>query len=103
MRRISVRSWIRRPLAAVALGFAFLDVPVQVIQGLLYDLEQQTWPTNVDLTDAMLLVSRATGAPQVLLKGILSALALAYLVWLWLSYRKSRFRGNLVQVGPANS
>jgi hypothetical protein len=101
--RMPYRSGIRRLLAAVALGFAFLDVPVQVIQGLLYDLEQQTWPTNVDLTDAMLLLSRATGAPQVLLKGILSSLALAYLVWLWSSFRKSRSRGILAQVQPANS
>jgi hypothetical protein len=54
---------------------------VQVIQGLLYDFEQRTWPTNVDLMDTMLLISRATGSSQALLKGFLVVLAAANLVF----------------------
>jgi hypothetical protein len=57
-----MRSLPRRILSPTALGFALLDVPLQAIQGLLYDFEQRTWPTNVDLVDTMLLISRATGA-----------------------------------------
>jgi hypothetical protein len=49
-----MRSLPRRILSPTALGFALLDVPLQAIQGLLYDFEQRTWPTNVDLMDTML-------------------------------------------------
>jgi hypothetical protein len=76
-----MRSLPRRILSPTALGFALLDVPVQVIQGLLYDFEQRTWPTNVDLMDTMLLISRATGSSQALLKGFLVVLAAANLVF----------------------
>jgi hypothetical protein len=76
-----MRSLPRRILSPTALGFALLDVPLQAIQGLLYDFEQRTWPTNVDLMDTMLLISRATGASQALLKGFLVVLAAANLVF----------------------
>ena len=62
-----------RILSFVALGFAFLDVPVQAIQGLLYNLNRHSWPTNVDLMDFMLLVQAKIGASQLLLKGILGS------------------------------
>jgi hypothetical protein len=70
MRYTRAKALGNRLLAAVALGFAFLDVPVQAIQGLLYNLERHTWPTGVDLMDAMLLISQATGAPPIILKTI---------------------------------
>jgi hypothetical protein len=96
--KVTMRSKARRFLSAIALGFAFLDVPVQVIQGLLYDLEQNTFPTNVDLMDAMLLASRATGASQAVLKAILVVLAVAYLVIFWRTYRRQRAKKNVQPV-----
>jgi hypothetical protein len=94
----AIRSPLRRLLAALALSFAFLDVPVQVIQGLLYDLEQHTWPTNVDLMDAMLLIQEATGASQLPLKAILGFLALAYLSAFVLIYRRNQSLANPAKV-----
>jgi len=94
---MSMRNLPRRLLAAITLGFAFLDVPVQVIQGLLYDLESHTWPTNVDLMDAMLLISGWTGAPQVLLKTILAIGAVAYLYLFWRAYKGIQSRGKAGQ------
>jgi hypothetical protein len=92
-RRYASGDWgLRRLVTAIALGFAFLDVPVQAIQGLLYDIERQTWPTGVDLVDAMLLISAATGVTQAVLKTILALLAVAYLAFVWWSYRRSRTR-----------
>ena len=73
-----------RILSSIALGFAFLDVPVQVIQGLLYNLDRQVWPTNVDLVDFMLLVQGRIAASQLQLKGLLFTTAIIYLsgfVW----------------------
>jgi hypothetical protein len=73
---------------------------VQVIQGLLYDFVQHTWPTNVDLMDAMLLLSRTTGASQVLLKVILGALAAAYLYFFLRGYRRFSSRRDATQLQP---
>ena len=81
----TLRNWLLTP---IALGFAFLDVPVQVIQGLLYNIERHTWPTGVDLMDAMILISRGTGAPTVILKMILAILAAAYLYLIWHAYKR---------------
>jgi hypothetical protein len=78
-----------RALAWIGLGFAFLDVPVQVVQGLLYDITRHTWPTNVDLMDFMLLISGSTGASQAVLKPILAILAIAYLYWILRFYRSA--------------
>jgi hypothetical protein len=77
-----------RLLRRSALAFAFLDVIVQVVQGLLYDLGQQTFPTNVDLVDFMLLTSQATGAGQALMKTALWVLGSIYLAAFLLVYRR---------------
>jgi hypothetical protein len=61
---------------------------VQAVQGLLYNIERHTWPTNVDLMDAMLLISAATGAPQLVLKALLAVTAAVYLYFVWRSYRR---------------
>jgi hypothetical protein len=90
MRFTTSRAVLNWLLAPIALGFAFLDVPVQVVQGLLYNIEQHTWPTGVDLMDAMILVSGWTGAPQALLKTILAILASAYLYLFWRSFSRVR-------------
>ncbi len=87
----------RRPfqniLRIIALGFAFLDVAVQVIQGLLYNLSRETWQTGVDLVDVMLLLQAKTGASQLLLKGLLLAATIAYLSgFVWLYRRQSKHR-----------
>jgi hypothetical protein len=81
---------LRGVLATIALGFAFLDVPGQVIQGLIYNLNQQTFATNVDLLDAMLLIQEKLGASQLLLKGLITAAAILYLFGFVLFYRLSR-------------
>ena len=88
MRYTPAHTWRSRLLASIALGYVCLDVPVQVIQGLLYDIERHTWPTSVDLIDAMLLVSAATGASQTALKTILTIIALAYGYFVWRAYRR---------------
>lgn len=80
----------RRLLSIFALAFAFLDVPLQVLQGLAYNLNSNTWPTNVDLLDYLLLVQAKLGGSQLLLKGILLTVALIYLSgFLWL-YKRNR-------------
>jgi hypothetical protein len=76
--RINTR-YTRRILGFISLGFAFLDVIVQAAQGLLYNLNHFTFPSNIDLVDAMLLVQQRTGASQFLLKAILVVLAVVYL------------------------
>ena len=84
LRRVG--GFLRRLLAGIALGFAFLDVMVQVTQGLLYDMSRHTWPTNVDLLDFMLLLQSKTAVSQSVLKGLLFAGSVAYLsgfVWLY--------------------
>jgi hypothetical protein len=68
-----------RVFGTLGLAFAFLDVPVQVVQGLLYNLDTHTWPTNTDLTDFMLLIQGRVGGSQLLLKGTLLAPAVIYL------------------------
>lgn len=69
----------QRRLLLVA-GFIFvMDVPAQVLQGLLYDITSHTFPTGVDLMDFMLLVSQKTGSSQVFLKLVLALLAGVYL------------------------
>jgi hypothetical protein len=82
--------FLRQILATIALGFAFLDVPVQVIQGLIYNLNQQTFATNVDLVDAMLLIQEKLGASQLVLKGLLIILAMLYLFGFVFLYRLNR-------------
>ncbi len=88
MRYAPSHAFGNRLLAAIALGFAFLDVPGQVLQGLLYDIGHHTWPTNVDLMDAMMLISDWTGASQVVLKTILAILSVGYLYFVWWSSTK---------------
>ena len=78
--------FLRRLLMGIALEFAFLDVMVQVTQGLLYDMSRHTWPTDVDLLDFMLLLQSKTAVSQSVLKGLLFAGSVAYLagfVWLY--------------------
>lgn len=77
----------RRTLKAIALGFA-LDVPLQVIQASLYDLDRHVWPTNVDLMDFMLLLQERISASQILLKASLFLVAAIYLSMLILAYRR---------------
>lgn len=74
----SQKLW-RRRLVWIGVSFAFLDVIVQVSQGLLYDWGANEWPTNVDLMDTMKLVVEFTGLGQPLLKVILFVVAVAYL------------------------
>ena len=81
----------QRLFSAIALSFAFLDVPVQVIQGLLYNLNHHTWPTKVDLMDFMLLLQARIGVSQLLLKGFLLIVAALYLTafaWVYRQHRK---------------
>lgn len=83
------RLW-HRILSTIAVGFAFLDVPVQVIQGLLYDLDRHSWPTNVDLMDFMLLLQAMLGVSQGLFKGLLATTAIIYLSSFIWAYRRNR-------------
>ncbi len=80
----------RRILTVIAMGFAFLDVPVQVIQGLLYNLNQESFPTNVDLVDFMLLVQDRVGASQFLLKGAILLASILYLAGFVWFYEKAK-------------
>jgi len=59
---------LQRWLVRTGLAYVFLDSLVQGLQGLLYDIEKNTWPTNVDLMDFMLLLQRFTGSSQVAMK-----------------------------------
>lgn len=90
LRLRHVNRLLRQTLSSIALGFAFLDVPVQVIQGLLYNLNHQTWPTNVDLVDFMLLVQGRIGASQLLLKGLMLIAAILYMSGFVWSYRQNK-------------
>lgn len=92
-----------RLLRRSALAFAFLDVIVQVVQGLLYDLGRQTFPTNVDLVDFMLLSSQATGAGQTLMKTALWVLGSIYLAAFLLVYRRAFSRKQLPAVPPGQA
>lgn len=84
-KTVAGKAWMTSLLGRLALAFAFLDVSVQGIQGLLYDIEQHSWPTNVDPMDIMLLISAQTGASQALMKIALAGGAAAYLlVFTWL-------------------
>ncbi len=83
----------KRIFGTLALAFAFLDVPVQVLQGLLYNLSHNSFPTNVDLLDFMLLLQQKTSASQLFLKGLLLGSTLAYLaafLWTYLYFRSRR-------------
>jgi hypothetical protein len=96
----------QRIISAIALGFAFLDVPVQVIQGLLYNLSQHTWPTNVDLMDFMLLLQEKTSASQLWLKGFVFIVAAFYLtafVWVYRRHRKLERTRDIVLQGGTTS
>jgi hypothetical protein len=85
-------------LSIIAFGFTLLDIPVQVIQGLLYNLNHHIWPTNVDLMDFMLLLQEKTGTSQILLKGLLLAATAIYLVgFVWL-YRKNKAVGEKIKL-----
>jgi hypothetical protein len=83
-------TFVERLSIVIAVGFAFLDVPVQTIQGLVYDLNSQTWPTNVDPVDAMLLISDWSGAGQVTLKIGMLLISIAYLYAFVRVYRSLR-------------
>jgi len=84
-KTVAGTAWITRLSGRLALGFAFLDITVQGIQGLLYNIEQHTWPTNVDPMDIMLLISAETGASQTPMKIALAGGAAAYLLaFTWL-------------------
>ncbi|GAB4524584.1 MAG: hypothetical protein Fur0018_08280 [Anaerolineales bacterium] len=73
----------RYAVRVVAIMFVLLDVPVQVGQALLYNLNTQTWPTNVDLLDVLLLLQPLTGFSQGALKIILAALGAGYMAGMW--------------------
>ncbi len=91
LRLRHIQSFWQRLFSTIALGFACLDVPVQVIQGLLYNLDHHKWPTEVDLMDFMLLLQMRIGAGQLLLKGfvfIVAALYLTTFVWVYRQYGK---------------
>ncbi len=74
---------VRRFLKVVAVMFVLLDVPVQVLQALLYNLNAQTWPTSVDLLDVLLLLAPVIGLSQWASKGILAALGAGYMAGVW--------------------
>lgn len=92
IRRDHAHRLLQRVLSSIALGFAFLDVPVQVIQALLYNLDHQSWPTNVDF---MLLVQGRIGASQLLLKGLLLIAAILYLFGFEWLYQHARQPGKV--------
>ncbi len=79
LRGVRPDSFPRRLLKAILIIFAFLDVAMQVLQGIMIDLSRRTYPTNTDLTDFMLLLSNTTGLNQYMLKVLLLVLAMAYL------------------------
>ncbi len=93
-------SFRRRALIVAAFGFAFLDVVVQVVQGLAYDTSQHTWPTGVDLMDFMLLIGQATGLSQNVLKSGLAVISVVYLFGIVVLYRRS-FRNAQARGGQA--
>ena len=80
---------LRRWAGATGLSYVFLDVLVQGVQGLLYDVEQHTWPTDVDLLDVMLLIRQRWPVPQLYLKGTLVLVGAAWLFLSWRHYRRS--------------
>ncbi len=69
----------RRILGFISMGFVLLDVIVQGLQGLLYNIDDKIFPTNIDLVDVMLLIQSKTGASQILMKAILLAVTILYL------------------------
>ena len=88
LRFCNLNHFWQRILSAIALGFAFLDIPVQVVQGLLYDLNHHTWPTSVDLMDVMLLLQEKTSISQFWLKGFVFITAVIYLIVFVRVYRQ---------------
>lgn len=81
---------LRRWLGATGLAYVLLDVVVQGVQGLLYDVERQTWPTEVDLLDVMLLIRQRWPLAQTFLKGAIVLLAAVYLALALRLYRRPR-------------
>ena len=79
---------LRRWLGATGLAYVFLDVVVQGVQGLLYDVGAQTWPTEVDLLDVMLLIRQRWPLAQTFLKGTIVLVAAAYLAFSLRLYRR---------------
>ena len=79
-RRAALGTFCRRLLIGCGLAFAFLDVPVQVVQGLSAKVAQQSGLTGVDLADFLYLSSRQTGISPTYLKVGLLLVALVYLV-----------------------
>jgi hypothetical protein len=69
-----------------------MDVPFQVLQGLLYDIERHHWPTGVDMMDVIILVSRVTGVAQEVMKIGLVVATVLYLSVLALLYLWARRR-----------
>ncbi len=83
--RLPPGSFRRRLLIVYGLVFAFLDVPLQVIQGLAANVAGQSALTGVDLADCLYLASRLTGISPADLKIALLILAFVYLglVYRW--------------------
>lgn len=95
------RRFLSRLLAGSAVVAVAADVLVQGSQGLLYDIADHTWPTNVDLMDVMLLVRQQTAAGQTLMKVVLAAaLALWVAFFSWLYRRSARRRARGVTPAP---
>jgi len=67
-------------LGKIGLTFAFLDVSVQLVQGLAYDISKHVFPTGVDMMDFILLTSKTTGLGQSSLKAGLTIVAVFYLI-----------------------
>lgn len=101
---------VRRWALGTGLSFVVLDTFVQGVQGLLYDIEGQFWPTNVDLVDVMLLLQNffqpwPALAQQTVLKISLATLLVAYLLVATLFFQKTRLllRGQAIVDGDADS
>lgn len=84
----------RNPLARSALGTALviflLDVPVQVLQGLVADVNHQTHLTRVDMADVLYLLNSLLGTPVSVLKIALAGAGLLYLAIIGYLLRKPR-------------
>jgi hypothetical protein len=57
---------------------------------LLYNLNQEGFPTNVDLVGFMLLVQEKVEVSQYLLKGLLVTAAIVYLYGMVLIYKQTK-------------
>ncbi len=72
-----MRHWIRRSTGALA-GTFYLDLPIQVLQGLLADMANQTSLTRVDLADFFFLLSSRTGLQPTALQVGIALAAVGY-------------------------